>query len=35
VFVSQLRRKVERDPARPRMILTATGVGYRLVARES
>jgi two-component system, OmpR family, KDP operon response regulator KdpE len=34
VFVSQLRRKVERDPARPRLILTAIGVGYRLVAPE-
>ncbi|HEY2938565.1 MAG TPA: response regulator transcription factor [Gaiellaceae bacterium] len=35
VFVSQLRRKVERDPARPRLIVTATGVGYRFVAPES
>jgi two-component system KDP operon response regulator KdpE len=31
VYVSQLRRKVERDPARPRLILTEPGVGYRLV----
>jgi len=29
VFVSQLRHKVERDPARPSMILTEPGVGYR------
>jgi two-component system KDP operon response regulator KdpE len=35
VFVSQLRRKIERDPARPRLIITATGVGYRFVAPES
>jgi two-component system KDP operon response regulator KdpE len=35
VFVSQLRRKVEQDPARPRLIVTATGVGYRFVAPES
>ena len=31
VYVSQLRRKIERDPARPRYLLTETGVGYRLL----
>jgi two-component system KDP operon response regulator KdpE len=31
VFVSQLRRKLEEDPARPRYILTEPGAGYRLV----
>ena len=31
VFVSQLRRKLEPDPARPRYILTEPGAGYRLV----
>ncbi len=31
VFVSQLRRKLEADPARPQYILTEPGVGYRLV----
>ncbi len=31
VYVSQLRRKIEPDPARPRYILTVPGVGYRLV----
>jgi two-component system, OmpR family, KDP operon response regulator KdpE len=37
VYVSQLRRKIEPDPARPRYILTEPGVGYRLVdpLRES
>ena len=30
VYVSQLRRKVEPDPARPRYILTEPGAGYRL-----
>lgn len=29
VFIGQLRRKVERDPARPRQIVTEPGVGYR------
>ena len=29
VFVGQLRKKIERDPARPRYLLTETGVGYR------
>jgi two-component system KDP operon response regulator KdpE len=31
VYVSQLRRKLEPEPARPRYILTEPGVGYRLV----
>jgi two-component system KDP operon response regulator KdpE len=31
VHVSQLRRKVEPDPARPRYLLTEPGAGYRLV----
>jgi two-component system, OmpR family, KDP operon response regulator KdpE len=35
VYVSQLRRKIERDPARPRFLLTEPGAGYRLVAPES
>jgi two-component system KDP operon response regulator KdpE len=29
VYVRQLRQKIEPDPARPRYILTETGVGYR------
>ena len=32
VHVSQLRRKIEPDPARPRYILNQPGVGYRLVS---
>jgi two-component system, OmpR family, KDP operon response regulator KdpE len=35
VYVSQLRRKIEPDPARPRYILTEPGAGYRLVRPES
>ena len=30
VHLAELRKKVERDPARPRWILTEPGVGYRL-----
>lgn len=31
VFIGQLRNKVERDPAKPVIIRTEPGVGYRLV----
>jgi two-component system, OmpR family, KDP operon response regulator KdpE len=30
VYMAQLRRKLEADPARPRYLLTEPGVGYRL-----
>ncbi|MBA3364482.1 MAG: response regulator transcription factor [Actinobacteria bacterium] len=32
VHISNLRRKVEKDPARPERILTVRGIGYKLVA---
>jgi two-component system KDP operon response regulator KdpE len=35
VYVSQLRRKIELDPARPQLLVTAPGAGYRLLAPES
>jgi two-component system KDP operon response regulator KdpE len=35
VYVSHLRRKIERDPTRPRYILTEPGAGYRFVAPEA
>ena len=31
IHISNLRRKVERDPARPQRIATVRGVGYKLV----
>jgi two-component system KDP operon response regulator KdpE len=34
VNVSNLRRKIEPDPARPRYVLTEPGVGYRLRSGE-
>lgn len=34
VFVAQLRKKIERDPNRPTLILTESGVGYRFVCKE-
>jgi len=34
VYVNYLRRKLEDDPARPRLLLTEPGVGYRLRAGE-
>jgi two-component system KDP operon response regulator KdpE len=32
VYIRQLRQKLEADPERPRILLTETGVGYRLRA---
>ena len=34
VYIAQLRRKLERDPARPQHLQTEPGVGYRLVTGE-
>ncbi len=31
VYIRQLRQKIEPDPARPRNIITESGVGYRLI----
>jgi two-component system KDP operon response regulator KdpE len=35
VFINQLRRKLEDDPAQPRYILTEPGIGYRFDAGDS
>ena len=32
VHVSNLRRKIEPDPAKPTRLVTVRGVGYRLLA---
>jgi two-component system, OmpR family, KDP operon response regulator KdpE len=32
VYMAQLRHKIERNPARPQLLVTETGVGYRLRA---
>ena len=34
VHISNLRRKLERDPGRPRRIVTVRSAGYKLVSRE-
>jgi two-component system KDP operon response regulator KdpE len=34
VYIAQLRRKLEEDPARPKYLQTEPGVGYRLVVEE-
>jgi two-component system KDP operon response regulator KdpE len=34
VYMAQLRRKIEPDPARPRLLVTEPGVGYRLRDRD-
>lgn len=33
VYMAQLRRKLEADPARPRYLVTEPGVGYRLITQ--
>jgi len=30
VYMAQLRHKLEKDPGRPRLLMTETGVGYRM-----
>jgi two-component system KDP operon response regulator KdpE len=32
VYMTQLRHKLEADPARPKFLVTEPGVGYRLKA---
>jgi two-component system, OmpR family, KDP operon response regulator KdpE len=34
VYIGQLRRKIEPDPAHPRFILTVSGVGYRFSGED-
>jgi len=34
VFVNQLRKKIESEPSRPRVLLTEPWLGYRFVLRE-
>lgn len=33
VFVAQLRKKIEADPNRPKLIMTESGIGYRFVCK--
>ena len=35
VYIGQLRRKIEPDPAHPRFIITVPGVGYRFNADDT
>ncbi len=35
VYVGQLRRKLEREPAHPRYVITSPGIGYRLATGQS
>lgn len=35
VFIAQIRKKIEKDPNRPEILITESGVGYRLVGAES
>jgi len=31
IYMGHLRQKLENDPARPRHLLTETGIGYRFM----
>ncbi|RPI02461.1 MAG: response regulator [Ignavibacteriae bacterium] len=35
VYVGQLRKKIEEDPATPKILLTESGIGYRLNVEEN
>ena len=35
IYMSQIRRKLEADPSRPRHFITEPGMGYRFVVEES
>ena len=34
VYITQLRKKIEHDPNRPKILVTESGVGYRFVGKE-
>jgi two-component system KDP operon response regulator KdpE len=34
VYVGQLRKKIEEDPGNPKLLLTESGIGYRLAALQ-
>ncbi len=34
VYIAQLRKKLETDPARPTLLITESGVGYRMPVEE-
>ncbi len=34
VYMAEIRKKIEDDPARPKLVLTEQGVGYRLRERD-
>jgi two-component system, OmpR family, KDP operon response regulator KdpE len=34
VYVAQLRKKLEDNPSRPKMFITESGVGYRMIVAE-
>ncbi len=34
VFVAQLRKKIEEDPSKPKLLLTESGIGYRFAERD-
>jgi len=34
IYVAQLRKKLEDDPGKPRLLMTESGIGYRLSVDE-
>lgn len=35
VYITQIRKKIEKDPANPKLLVTEPGVGYRLLQIET
>lgn len=35
VYIAQIRKKIEEDPNRPRILLTESGIGYRMIGHNS